>query len=526
MQLQKSGRSSSMAFQRLLLQSQTMQATELRAAVELHVKELVLSSARSMRECCDQGGDPLRSVEAMRAATLALALDKSRDVSVGRGFRDGVRKSLHAGFEAASALLGRGAAARTPSKEAGSDVAESSSSSKSSRSSSSSRISSSGSSSSSGVLEGSCGEDDELGWGRRGAVGAAPLSREVLAKAVRDGCGFSLSVRPSSIQHPEAGLGVFCDGSAPVGALVALVPGICYTRTEYERMPNYPQIDMDNSFLSSRSDMAIIDSKPWGMGDSGERGSTDGSSNHNSSSNHSSSSSSHSSSNHSSSSGGSSNQSSSSGGSSNQSSSSHSSSNQSSSNSSSSTEGGLHAHGNATTEAENRSSGGSREGSSSGMAESPPAAAGRGPGTPWFSGVGSSCARVALLEGRHPLALGHLVNHPGRGMHPNVLEVSFDIRLTKEDPLWLRPYIPNIGCGVRGRSSSDAAELIGDTHVSGLALIAIKPLNDGDEVLQNYRMNPHVVRPEWYVPYDLEAEHRRWAKLEFVSKKSLVRRKE
>lgn len=71
---------------------------------------------------------------------------------------------------------------------------------------------------------------------------------------------------------------------------------------------------------------------------------------------------------------------------------------------------------------------------------------------------------------------------PVTGMHPNVLEVSFDIRLTKEDPLWLRPYIPNIGCGVRGRSSSDAAELIGDTHVSGLALIAIKPLNDGDEV--------------------------------------------
>lgn len=31
-----------------------MQATELRAAVELHVKELVLSSALSMRKCCDQ----------------------------------------------------------------------------------------------------------------------------------------------------------------------------------------------------------------------------------------------------------------------------------------------------------------------------------------------------------------------------------------------------------------------------------------------------------------------------------------
>lgn len=160
-----------------------------------------------------QGGDPLRSVEAMRGATLALALEKSKDVSVGRGFRDGLRKSLHAGFEAASALLGRGAATQKPSKDSDSDKADSSSSSSNSNGSSSdgtnSRISSSSgghSSSSSAGVEGSCDEDDELGWGRSGVIGATPLSREVLAKAVRDGCGFSLSVRPSSIQHPEAGM--------------------------------------------------------------------------------------------------------------------------------------------------------------------------------------------------------------------------------------------------------------------------------------------------------------------------------
>lgn len=67
-------------------------------------------------------------------------------------------------------------------------------------------------------------------------------------------------------------------------------------------------------------------------------------------------------------------------------------------------------------------------------------------------------------------------------MHPNVLEMSFDIALTKEDAPWLRPFIPNIDCGSRDSSSGNAAELLGHTYVSGLALIAIRPINDGDEV--------------------------------------------
>jgi hypothetical protein len=31
-------------------------------------------------------------------------------------------------------------------------------------------------------------------------------------------------------------------------------------------MPNYPRIDLDNPYLSRRSDMDIVDSKPWGLG--------------------------------------------------------------------------------------------------------------------------------------------------------------------------------------------------------------------------------------------------------------------
>ncbi len=39
---------------------------------------------------------------------------------------------------------------------------------------------------------------------------------------------------------------------------------------------------------------------------------------------------------------------------------------------------------------------------------------------------------------------------------------------------------------------------------------------DGDEVLQNYRLSPHVPRPEWYASVDPEEEARRWARLRFA----------
>lgn len=62
------------------------------------------------------------------------------------------------------------------------------------------------------------------------------------------------------------GLGVFLEGQACTGSVVSLVPGVFYLRTQYRHMPNFPKIDIGNPYLSSRYDMTIIDSKPWGQG--------------------------------------------------------------------------------------------------------------------------------------------------------------------------------------------------------------------------------------------------------------------
>ncbi len=56
----------------------------------------------------------------------------------------------------------------------------------------------------------------------------------------------------------------------------------------------------------------------------------------------------------------------------------------------------------------------------------------------------------------------------------------------------------------------------GKLTVRGLALVATRGIKDGEELLQNYRLNPHATRPAWYTSYDVEEEHRRWAPVSFA----------
>ncbi|EDO39115.1 predicted protein [Nematostella vectensis] len=72
---------------------------------------------------------------------------------------------------------------------------------------------------------------------------------------------FSLSIKPSTIQHPEAGEGVFLDGSAVPGTVVMFHPGLVYLPPYIRKMPNYPWIDKDNTYLMSRYDGCIVDPK-------------------------------------------------------------------------------------------------------------------------------------------------------------------------------------------------------------------------------------------------------------------------
>lgn len=102
-------------------------------------------------------------------------------------------------------------------------------------------------------------------------------------------------------------------------------------------------------------------------------------------------------------------------------------------------------------------------------------------------------------QSRHPLARGHLINHPGKGTRPNVLQASFAVPHTPALAAWRR-YLPNYTAGEE--------EVQGP--VLGLALVAIQPIRD-QELLLNYRLSTHVTRPPWYHAVDAEEEARRWA---------------
>ncbi|KAJ9523282.1 hypothetical protein QJQ45_024059, partial [Haematococcus lacustris] len=279
----------------------------------------------------------------------------------------------------------------------------------------------------------------ELGAGSAGSPpgSAGPpggLRQAQLSEQLRQRLGHSLRVAPSKIRG--AGLGLFLEGSVAAGALVAVVPGISYLRTQLQHMPHFPQVSLHNDFLSCRFDMTILDSKAWGAG-------------------------------------------------------------------------AQHL------------------------------------GTPdWPSpGSGPPAAALSSLEGRHPLALGHWVNHPAPGQQPNVLEAAVDLGLDlASHPPWLRAYLPaapllRLSPGTppdaatqdlaealllcsypdlalaasatrgrwRGLFAGDAA---GVQRWSGMVLVAIRPLSDGEELLQNYRLSPHAPRPAWYFSHDPDQEQR------------------
>ena len=42
--------------------------------------------------------------------------------------------------------------------------------------------------------------------------------------------------------NPVAGLGLFVHGHVPMGGVVAILPGVVYSRTQLMRMPNFPKV--------------------------------------------------------------------------------------------------------------------------------------------------------------------------------------------------------------------------------------------------------------------------------------------
>eukprot|EP00118_Oscarella_pearsei_P010726 m.67611 g.67611 ORF g.67611 m.67611 type:complete len:275 (+) comp35456_c0_seq4:67-891(+) len=83
---------------------------------------------------------------------------------------------------------------------------------------------------------------------------------------------FSLEVRPSSICHPKAGKGVFVNGHAVPGSVVALFPGTVYLPTHINQLPDNNANPEDSLYMMSRHDGAVInaleynDEHPYALG--------------------------------------------------------------------------------------------------------------------------------------------------------------------------------------------------------------------------------------------------------------------
>ncbi|XP_050232417.1 uncharacterized protein LOC126681080 [Mercurialis annua] len=93
-----------------------------------------------------------------------------------------------------------------------------------------------------------------------------PLKGAEVSSRLKDLIGYTLTVKPSQIPHKDAGQGLFLDGEADVGTVIALYPGVIYTPACYRYIPGYPKVNAHNSYLITRYDGTVINAQPWGSG--------------------------------------------------------------------------------------------------------------------------------------------------------------------------------------------------------------------------------------------------------------------
>ncbi|KAK1566540.1 hypothetical protein Q3G72_001217 [Acer saccharum] len=93
-----------------------------------------------------------------------------------------------------------------------------------------------------------------------------PLKHIELSLRLKDIVGYTLDVKPSQIPHKEARQGLFLNGEAGAGALIAIYPGVIYSPAYYRYIPGYPRVDVQNPYLITRYDGTVINAQPWGYG--------------------------------------------------------------------------------------------------------------------------------------------------------------------------------------------------------------------------------------------------------------------
>jgi hypothetical protein len=102
-------------------------------------------------------------------------------------------------------------------------------------------------------------------------------------------------------------------------------------------------------------------------------------------------------------------------------------------------------------------------------------------------------------------AVGHMVNHPPQGQLPSVIKCAF---------FWPGPTQVNatdVTDDGTGGPSADLVDVRGEL-VRGLGLVAVRNIDEGEEVFVNYRLNPKLRAqwPAWYHAVDEHEDAARW----------------
>ncbi|XP_006362072.1 uncharacterized protein [Solanum tuberosum] len=92
------------------------------------------------------------------------------------------------------------------------------------------------------------------------------LHRTEVSQKLKDLMGYTLEVKPSQIPHEDAGKGLFLQGEANIGSVIAFYPGVLYPPAYYRYILGYPRVDPQNSHLITRYDGTMINAQPWGAG--------------------------------------------------------------------------------------------------------------------------------------------------------------------------------------------------------------------------------------------------------------------
>ncbi|KAL3830814.1 hypothetical protein ACJIZ3_019616 [Penstemon smallii] len=93
-----------------------------------------------------------------------------------------------------------------------------------------------------------------------------PLKQSELSQKLKDLIGYTLEIKPSQIPHKDAGQGLYLNGEANVGSVIAIYPGVTYSPAYYRYIPGYPRVDLQNPYLITRYDGTVINAQPWGSG--------------------------------------------------------------------------------------------------------------------------------------------------------------------------------------------------------------------------------------------------------------------